>query len=221
MYAGSRRHPARLIPALIAAGTLLTACGAGADASKSDQPAAKVTVTPAAGNTSAKLGSEISVRADGGKLTSVEVKDDKGGTVAGRLAGDGASWNSDGKVKPQTTYTVQTKTKSTQGKESSATSKFTTERADKVNKLTNTPGGGQTVGTGMPVSILFDHPVAKDRRADIEKALKVTTQPKVAGRLGLGQGLLRQGPDRLASQDLLAVRHQGLRQERTVRYQLR
>ncbi len=49
VYAGSRRHPARLIPALIAAGTLLSACGSGADASKSDQPAAKVTVTPAAG----------------------------------------------------------------------------------------------------------------------------------------------------------------------------
>ncbi|BDH14041.1 lipoprotein [Streptomyces hygroscopicus] len=143
-----------------------------------------MTVTPAAGNTSAKLGSEISVRADGGKLTSVEVKDDKGGTVTGRLAGDGTSWKSDGKVKPQTTYTVQTRTKSTQGKESSATSKFTTERADKVNKLTNTPGGGQTVGTGMPVSILFDHPIAKDRRADIEKALKVTTQPKVQGAWG-------------------------------------
>ncbi|MGW7488289.1 Ig-like domain-containing protein [Streptomyces sp. NPDC054786] len=184
MHAGPRRHPARLIPALIAAGTLLTACGAGADAPEAGQPAAKVTVTPAAGNTSAKLGSEISVRADGGKLTSVEVKDDKGGTVTGKLAGDGASWKSDGKVKPKTTYTVRTRTKSSQGKESAATSEFTTEQADKVNKLTNTPTGGQTVGTGMPVSILFDHPIAKDRRAEIEKALKVTTQPKVQGAWG-------------------------------------
>ncbi|WP_329127357.1 Ig-like domain-containing protein [Streptomyces caniferus] len=184
MYAGSRRHPARLIPALIAAGTLLCACGPGADGSKADQPAAKVTVTPAAGTTSAKLGSQISVRADGGKLTSVDVEDDKGGTVTGKLTGDGVSWKSDGKVKPQTTYTVRTKTKSTQGAESTATSKFTTERAGKVNKLTNTPGDGQTVGTGMPISILFDRPVAKDRRAEIEKALKVTTQPNVTGAWG-------------------------------------
>lgn len=184
MHAGPRRHFARLLPALTAAAALLTACGPGSDSTKADEPAAKVTVTPAAGTTSAKLGSRISVRADGGKLTSVEVKTDKGGTVGGRLAGDGTSWTSDGKVVPKTTYTVRTKTKSTEGKEAAATSEFTTEQADKVNKLTNTPGGGQTVGTGMPVSILFDHPIAKDRRAEIEKALTVTTQPKVEGAWG-------------------------------------
>ncbi|MFD5393614.1 Ig-like domain-containing protein [Streptomyces sp. NPDC127097] len=169
---------------MTAAAALLTACGGGADASKADQPATKVTVTPAAGKTPAKLGSQISIRADGGKLTSVEVENDKGGKVAGELSGNGAAWKSDGKVMPGTTYTVRTKAKSDGGKESSATSKFTTEQAGKVNKLTNTPSGGQTVGTGMPVSILFDNPVAKDRQAEIERALKVTTQPKVEGSWG-------------------------------------
>ncbi|WJY41414.1 Ig-like domain-containing protein [Streptomyces sp. P9-2B-2] len=173
-----------MIPALTAAAALLTACGGGADASKADQPATKVTVTPAAGKTPAKLGSQISVRADGGKLTSVEVENDKGGKVAGELSGNGAAWKSDGKVMPDTMYTVRTKAKSDGGKESSATSKFTTEEAGKVNKLTNTPSGGQTVGTGMPVSILFDNPIAKDRQAEIERALKVTTQPKVEGSWG-------------------------------------
>lgn len=184
MHAASRRHSARLIPALTAAAALLSACGPGTDASKADEPPTKVTVTPAAGTKSAKLGSRISVRADGGKLTSVEVKTDKGGKVGGRLTGDGTSWASDGTVAPQTTYTVRTKAKSAKGKESSGTSVFTTQQADKVNKLTNTPGGGQTVGTGMPVSILFDQPIAKDRRAEIEKALTVTTQPKVQGAWG-------------------------------------
>ncbi|MGW8552765.1 L,D-transpeptidase family protein [Streptomyces tubercidicus] len=183
MHAGPRRHSARLLPALTAAAALLTACGPGG-ASKADQPATKVTVTPAAGNNPAKLGSDISIRAEGGKLTSVEVANDKGGKVSGQLTGDGASWKSDGKVMPDTTYTVQTKAKSEGGKESSATSKFTTEKAGKVNKLTNTPSGGATVGTGMPVSILFDNPVSKDRQADIERALKVTTQPKVEGSWG-------------------------------------
>ncbi|MFE6738453.1 L,D-transpeptidase family protein [Streptomyces tubercidicus] len=183
MHAGPRRHSARLLPALTAAAALLTACGPGG-ASKADQPATKVTVTPAAGSTPAKLGSDISIRAEGGKLTSVEVANDKGGKVSGELTGDGASWKSDGKVMPDTTYTVRTKTKSDGGKESSATSKFTTEKAGKVNKLTNTPSGGATVGTGMPVSILFDNPISKDRQADIERALKVTTEPKVEGSWG-------------------------------------
>ncbi len=36
----------------------------------------------------------------------------------------------------------------------------------------------------MPISILFDNPVAKDQRAEIQKALKVTTQPQVEGAWG-------------------------------------
>ncbi|MFE6691742.1 Ig-like domain-containing protein [Streptomyces sp. NPDC057743] len=184
MHAGTRRHTARLIPAALAAGLLLTACGNGADSSRAAEPAAKVTVTPAGGSTAAKLGSPISVKADGGKLTAVNVKDDKGAKVPGKLAADGGSWTSDGKVRPKTTYTVQTEAKSTGGKESKATATFTTEQPDKVNKLTNTPGNGQTVGTGMPVSIKFDHKVAKDKRAEVEKALTVTSQPKVEGAWG-------------------------------------
>ncbi|MEU9114022.1 Ig-like domain-containing protein [Streptomyces sp. NPDC048483] len=185
MHAAPRRHPARFLPALLATATLLTACGGTAEgSSKSDGSAAKVTVTPAAGSKSAGLGSPISVRAAGGKLTSVEVRDDEGAKVDGQLGADGTSWKSAGKVRPKTTYTVKTRAKSTDGKESAATSVFTTEQADKVNKLTNTPGGGQTVGTGMPISVLFDNPIAKDKRAEIEKALKVTTQPKVEGAWG-------------------------------------
>ncbi|MCK7625520.1 Ig-like domain-containing protein [Streptomyces sp. RS10V-4] len=182
MHAGTRRPTTRLIPAALAAGLLMTACGTGA--SQSQAPAAKVTVTPVAGSSAAKLGAPISVKADGGRLTAVDVKDDKGAAVPGRLAADGSSWTSQGKVRPATTYTVHTKATSSGGKESAATAKFTTEQAGKVNKLTNTPGNGQTVGTGMPVSILFDHPVAKSSRAEIEKALKVTTQPHVEGAWG-------------------------------------
>ncbi|MFF4604996.1 Ig-like domain-containing protein [Streptomyces sp. NPDC001339] len=184
MHAAPRRHTTRLIPALIASAGLLTACGTGADSSKAEEPATKVTVNPAAGGKSVKLGSQISVQASGGKLTAVDVKDDKGTQVTGRLAGDGTSWKSDGKLLPKTTYTVKTTAKSTQGKESSATSNFTTEQADKVNKLTNTPSGGQTVGTGMPISIRFDNKIDKDKRAEIEKALKVTSEPKVEGAWG-------------------------------------
>ncbi|MET9296047.1 Ig-like domain-containing protein [Streptomyces sp. NPDC003077] len=184
MHAGRRgRRSAQLIAVLTGA-SLLSACGAGSGGSSADQPAAKVTVTPAGGTKAAALGSPISVKATDGTLTSVEVKDDKGGKVSGRLSGDGSSWTSDGKVAPQTTYTVETQAKSSGGKTSSNKSVFTTEQADKVNKLSNQPGNGQTVGTGMPISILFDDPVDKDHRAEVEKALKVTTQPRVEGAWG-------------------------------------
>ncbi|UNO44319.1 L,D-transpeptidase family protein [Streptomyces sp. MST-110588] len=165
----------------------MTACGAGSGSGSSkaeEEPPAKVTVTPANGDKAVKLGSAVSVKVSGGRLTSVDVKDDKGGKLSGKLTGNGSSWTSDGNVRPGATYTVESKAKSGGGKETSAKSVFTTEQAGKVNKLTNTPTDGQTVGTGMPISILFDNPVDKDRRADIEKALKVTTQPQVTGAWG-------------------------------------
>ncbi|MCC2275206.1 Ig-like domain-containing protein, partial [Streptomyces sp. ET3-23] len=181
MRIGSGRRPVLLVPALLGS-LVLTACSGGAKADAG--PEAKVTVTPSADGKAAALGSPISVKADGGRLTAVDVKDDKGQNVAGQLADDGSSWTSQSKVRPQATYTVHTTATSAKGRESSTTSKFTTQQAEKVNKLTNTPADGETVGTGMPVSILFDHQVDKDKRAEIEKALKVSTSVPVEGAWG-------------------------------------
>lgn len=186
MHVGSGRRSALLASALLGS-LVLSACSGGSGGSSADAGSeARITVTPAEGK-EVQLGSPISVKADGGRLTGVEVKDDKGHKVAGQLTADGSSWTSEGKVGPQTTYTVRSTAKGGKdgkGKESSSTSTFTTQQAPKVNKLTNTPGNGETVGTGMPVSILFDNPVDKGKRAEIEKSLKVTTQPKVEGAWG-------------------------------------
>ncbi|GHG53470.1 lipoprotein [Streptomyces griseocarneus] len=186
MHVGTGRRSVMLASALMGS-LVLSACSSGSGGSGSGSAAeARVSVTPGEGKEVA-LGTPISVKAEGGRLTGVEVKDDKGQKVEGRMAGDGASWTSESKVGPKTTYTVRTTAKGGKdgkGKESSATTTFTTRPAPSVNKLTNTPGNGQTVGTGMPVSILFDHPVDKDRRAEIEKSLTVTTQPKVEGAWG-------------------------------------
>ncbi|MEU1374291.1 Ig-like domain-containing protein [Streptomyces triculaminicus] len=186
MHVATGRRSVLLASALM--GSLaLSACSSGSGGSGSDASAeARVSVTPGGGQDVA-LGAPISVKADGGRLTVVEVKDDKGQKIEGRMAGDGATWTSESKVGPKTTYTVRTTAKGGKdgkGKESSATTTFTTKSAPSVNKLTNTPGNGETVGTGMPVSILFDHPVDKSKRAEIEKSLTVTTQPKVEGAWG-------------------------------------
>ncbi|MFI9723261.1 Ig-like domain-containing protein [Streptomyces sp. NPDC052396] len=184
MHARLGRRPVLLISALVGS-VALTACSSGGSGGGADAgPEAKVTVTPAAGGKEVKLGTPISVKADGGRLTSVEVKDDKGQAMAGKLSGDGASWTSEGKVRPKTTYTVRTAAESAKGRKSSSSASFSTQEAPSVNKLTNTPQNGQTVGTGMPISILFDHKIDKSKRAEVEKALKVTTSTKVEGAWG-------------------------------------
>ncbi|MEU7137119.1 Ig-like domain-containing protein [Streptomyces sp. NPDC046261] len=183
MHVAGRRSV--LLASALMGSFVLSACSGGSGGSGSGTEA-KVTVTPAAGKEVA-LGAPISVKAEDGRLTAVEVKDDKGQKVGGQLAGDGSSWTSDTKVGPKTTYTVRTTAKggkNGKGKESSTSSTFTTQPAPKVNKLTNAPGNGETVGTGMPVSILFDHKIDKSKRAEVEKALKVTSEPKVEGAWG-------------------------------------
>ncbi|MFI9202269.1 Ig-like domain-containing protein [Streptomyces sp. NPDC053048] len=185
MHVATGRRTVLLASALMGS-LVLSACSGGSGSDADSKAEARVTVTPGGGK-DVKLGSPISVKADGGRLTGVEVKDDKGQKVEGRLADDGASWTSDSKVGPRTTYTVRTTAKGGKdgkGKESSATTTFTTQQAPSVNKLTNAPSNGQTVGTGMPVSILFDHPIDKGKRAEIEKALTVTSEPKVEGAWG-------------------------------------
>lgn len=53
---------------------------------------------------------------------------------------------------------------------------------------------GQTVGVGMPISVTFDHVIPEAERDDVERQLKVTTDPGVEGAWswiedrGLGEG---------------------------------
>ncbi|MBT2382979.1 Ig-like domain-containing protein [Streptomyces sp. ISL-11] len=186
VHVGSGRRSTLVISALMGS-LVLTSCAGGSSGTGSEAGAeARITISPAGGK-EVPPGSPISVKAEGGRLTEVEVKDDKGNKVDGELAGDGSTWTSDSKAGPQTTYTVRSTAKGGKkggGKQSSSTATFSTERVEQLNKLTNTPANGQTVGTGMPVSILFDHPVDAGKRAEIEKSLEVTTQPRVEGAWG-------------------------------------
>ncbi len=44
-----------------------------------------------------------------------------------------------------------------------------------------TPQSGTTVGVAMPISVVFDHPVATSARAEVERHLKVSTSVPVTG----------------------------------------
>ncbi|MER5883372.1 Ig-like domain-containing protein [Streptomyces sp. NPDC001941] len=187
------RTLAPTLTAAATAGTLLLAgcAGAGGDpASQGHGPEGpQVTVTPAAGSGDAPLGAPVKAAVQGGTLLSVAVKDGDGAALPGHLTGGGTGWVSDRDVRPGTTYRVTSTATAGRGGggadgKKSFTASFTTRKAPRTNKLTNAPAGGSTVGTGMPVSILFDHPVDKARRAAVEKTLKVTTKPRVEGSWG-------------------------------------
>ncbi|CAL9330177.1 Ig-like domain-containing protein [Streptomyces sp. enrichment culture] len=173
--------------AAVALAVCLTACtaraasGPGSSAAPSGgaeqggAPARVTVVKPEAGK-------QVTVTAAGGTITSVTVTDADGGRLTGRSAAGGTRWTSDRKAVPGAAYTVKVVSRGTDGKEATTRSAFTTEKADRVNRLTLAPGKNATVGIGQPLSIVFDRPVK--RKADVERQLKVTTSNGTEGSWG-------------------------------------
>ncbi|MFE1441406.1 Ig-like domain-containing protein [Streptomyces sp. NPDC058739] len=178
------------VRAAVAAALLapLVACSSGGTPAGPDAKGTKdagnrpvsVTVTPQGRD--AAPGAPVTVRATGGRLTSVTVTDAEGRRLAGKVAADGGSWVSDRKAAPGTAYTVAAATRTEGGTAGSTRASFTTAAADKVNKVDWRPGTGTTVGVAQPLSLVFDNPVKN--RAEVEKQLKVTTSDGTEGSWG-------------------------------------
>ncbi|MGW7194827.1 Ig-like domain-containing protein [Streptomyces chryseus] len=167
---------------------VLCACSSGgasvapADGKRAGGPDRPVTVTVTPDGKGATAGKPVVVTAKGGTLSSVTVVDADGNRLAGRPAPGKASWTSDRKAVPGTTYEVRAKTRTRGGREDTSRTSFTTAAASKVNKLSLAPGKNTTVGVGQPLSVVFDGPVAD--KAEVEKQLKVTTSNGTEGSWG-------------------------------------
>ncbi|WP_254711844.1 Ig-like domain-containing protein [Streptomyces sp. TRM64462] len=126
----------------------------------------------------AKPGEPVKVTLADGRLAQVTVTDSKGATLDGKVSADGKSWTSARNAAPGTGYTVEAR----DANGGTAKADFATAAPEKVNKLTLAPGKNTTVGIAHPLSIVFDHPVKN--KADVEKALKVTTSNNTEGSWG-------------------------------------
>ncbi|MER8047848.1 Ig-like domain-containing protein [Streptomyces sp. NPDC094032] len=171
------------VPLFLIAAASLTACSTAAADPQSpaakapaDDTPATVTVAPAT------AGRPVTVTAKGGTLATVKVVDEDGTELPGRTTSGGASWSSDRKAAPGTTYTVEVTSRGPGGKETKDKKSLSTPAADKVNKLTLAPGKNTTVGVAQPLSIVFDRPVTN--KADVERQLKVTTSNSTEGSWG-------------------------------------
>nr|WP_231607792.1 Ig-like domain-containing protein [Streptacidiphilus albus] len=147
----------------------------GAGAAKTS--AAVVTVTPAGGSQKADFTQPVKVTVAGGTLSSVTVTGPGGVLVAGQLAADGTSWTSTGKLSSGTGYQVATVATDHAKVQLKQQTSFTTGAPAKTFVGVFTPEDGTTVGVGMPVSIVFNKPVAD--QAAVQKAVTVTAVPPV------------------------------------------
>ena len=172
------RRPLTLLVApmlLLALGGAALAPGA-AQASGGTVTAATVTTpapqitSPAAGATAWALDKPVVVNVTGGTLTAVTLTAPDGTLVRGGLTP--SRWTSTGTLVPRTSYSLAAVAVGPDGQQAAVTLPVRTGAPAQVLRATISPNG-RTVGVGRPVVVTFNHSVR--RKADVEKALKVTT----------------------------------------------
>jgi lipoprotein-anchoring transpeptidase ErfK/SrfK len=136
-------------------------------------------VTPAdkAGNVAP--GEPVTVTAADGKLTQVQLTNQDGKPVNGTIAADGLKWESVEPLGYNKTYTLSATGQGGDGKPATTTSTFSTVKPGKQISVSLNPTDGQTVGVGQPLAFYFSSNVPD--KAAAEKAIKISTEPKVEG----------------------------------------
>ncbi|WP_189133550.1 L,D-transpeptidase [Wenjunlia tyrosinilytica] len=151
--------------------------GSGKGGGKNAASAAVVNIVPKNKAADVATDGTLKVTASKGKLTSVEVADDKGDKVPGRITKGGTAWEPSEHLGPNTKYTVDAVAKDADGRESAKHSTFTTVVPKDTFVGYFTPEDGSTVGTGMEVSLNFNRPVTNQK--SVQQAITVTASPSV------------------------------------------
>ncbi len=122
----------------------------------------------------------LDVAVSGGRLTGVTVTDAAGRTVPGTLNAAADAWTPAVPLDVAGHYRADVAVRDPAGRSVDRRVAFTTLTPARHLAVTGiTPAGGATVGTGEIVSVTFAHPVTD--RAEIQRALTVTSDPAVAG----------------------------------------
>jgi lipoprotein-anchoring transpeptidase ErfK/SrfK len=143
-----------------------------------DDGAPKVTITPGNGAQKARPDQGVVVKATGGTLQNVTVKAGKN-DVPGQMSADHLTWRSKWTLTPGTSYRTSASALGTGGKTTTATSAFRTLKpAVPLTIIDVTPARGETVGVGMPITVLFNRAVGD--KAAVERSLELhSTKPTV------------------------------------------
>jgi len=181
---------ARWAGVVVAALALTVACtgssggGQGAAGGRSgggggDAAAVTVAFQPGANATGVAPGTAVVVRASGGTLGAVRVASAAGGQLAGRVDAAGTTWTSTGKLAFGTTYRVTAAATDAAGKDTTASSTFTTVKARAQVFPAVSPLRDTVMGVGMPIRVYFNAPVVNRKAA--EDHMKVRTSVPTEG----------------------------------------
>jgi lipoprotein-anchoring transpeptidase ErfK/SrfK len=148
---------------------------------KPPAPEDAVRVTPDDGSKAVRADQPLRIRAWDGKLESVKVvrsQDAQDMPVPGHLSDGGSTWRPDTRrLALAAEYTVDAVAVDDDGRRSARHTTFTTYVPDERFIGYVTPENRSTVGTGMIVSVEFNREI--ERRAAVQRAIKVTAEPPV------------------------------------------
>jgi lipoprotein-anchoring transpeptidase ErfK/SrfK len=141
---------------------------------------ARLSVSPAAGESDVRPDTPIQVTVAGGSLSRVSAALADGTPVDGQLSADGSSWSSSaGRLPFGAQVLVRAEAVDTAGWGKVAESRFTTLEPTDLVSTSISPIRGSTVGVGMPVIVRLS--AKPGDRAAVEDSLSVTSRPAVEG----------------------------------------
>ena len=147
--------------------------------SKPALPTPTISSSPAFGAQDLAPAQQISIAVRAGTIASLQFKNPAGKVVKGELSADKTSWTLGEVLGFGKTYTAEGMAVSPDGQKVPISGTYRTVGQDTEARVTITPGDGAVVGVASPIIIGF--PIEPEDRALIEKALTVTTTPKVEG----------------------------------------
>ncbi|MFF1902083.1 Ig-like domain-containing protein [Kitasatospora sp. NPDC058218] len=120
----------------------------------------------------------------GSRLTDVTVVGPDGRVVAGQLSADQLSWQTTGRLKAATAYTVRIAADDGKGGRGDTTAGFSTLAGQRLltAKLGPDSSGTGLYGVGQPLTVQLSEAVKDPQaRQEVERSLAVTSQPAVTG----------------------------------------
>lgn len=183
----------RGVPALVAAlaaALALTAC-TGSDEPKTrapgsstveGRPAAAAITTPVDGATTVSTATEVTMTSQNATAVKFSLAVTGGDEVSGQMRPDGSSWLPDHQLEYDTAYTATITATGDNGKDVTATSKFTTmSQPGNLAFVRSQIGDDQVVGVAAMLVLNFGVSVPEDMRAAVQKRLFVTSEPAQEG----------------------------------------
>ncbi|OCB27816.1 hypothetical protein A5675_09545 [Mycobacterium malmoense] len=159
-------------------------CGGHGASSKAPGPA-QITITPGPDARDVDPVAHVMVKADAGTLIGVQMVNETGKSVQGVMTPDNTVWKPTVPLGYGRTYTLTVTGRGSNGVESKQVSSFSTLKPSNQTKVSFTTTSeaalkdGGTYGVGTVVVAHFDEQIAN--RAEAERRLAVTTDPKVEG----------------------------------------